>query len=421
MKKNNVFFAGLISLTLVSSLFLGCPSEEEKGKDPTADVTFELTTPAASATATITGGGATKTVNVAVPNTASVVLTVTKAAAQTLDKGGTAADDVDLSTTGDTSRTITIDTTSAVPAGGTKSFTVKVSESDKEDITYTVNVTVAVLPFDLSKLEATATLSATAPTASGTFSYASDTRVLSYYNTAASPAAPATATLDGTADKDLIEVLEQLVATDTLTIAGGKITGIELVGTHTAAAAVTLDQAGITITLAAGNIATVKGVKLTATGGAAGSTIETDTAGVVTVDTAHADATVDVAAGATATGVKFATGSTSGVTITSAKAVAVDISELIENDTVLLEGAFKFTFKTAAGTLVAKTTGGNGNGAFNDSAFIVAGAVDGSTAPVFEVLSDGAAPTSVADFGSTVFSVTPAASTTVTVTLGTQL
>lgn len=105
---------------------------------PTADVAFELTTPAPDADNTITGGGAVRAVAVNVAaGTGSVVLTAAKAASQSVTVGGADASDVTSGGTG-TAPTYTVDT-----SGGSKSFTLTVSETGKSDITYTVTVTVA--------------------------------------------------------------------------------------------------------------------------------------------------------------------------------------------------------------------------------------------------------------------------------------
>ncbi len=105
---------------------------------PTADVAFELTTPATDADNTITGGGAARAVAVNVAaGTGSVVLTAAKAASQSVTVGGADASDVTPGGTG-TAPTYTVDT-----SDGSKSFTLTVSETGKSDITYTVTVTVA--------------------------------------------------------------------------------------------------------------------------------------------------------------------------------------------------------------------------------------------------------------------------------------
>ena len=116
---------------------------EEVVEEATADVTFVLTTPAADENNTITGGGDTETVAVAVANnTSSVVITGTKTAAQTVVVGGTDGSDVTAGGT-DTAPTYTVDTSAVATAGGSKTFTLTVSEDGKTDIAYTVTVTVA--------------------------------------------------------------------------------------------------------------------------------------------------------------------------------------------------------------------------------------------------------------------------------------
>ena len=107
-------------------------------KDPTANVTFELTTPKADEDNTLTGGGATKTVGVTVAKgTESVVITATKTKDQTVTVGG--KDEASVKAEGtDTAPTYTVDTKS-----GNKEFTLVVSEEGKESITYTVTVTVS--------------------------------------------------------------------------------------------------------------------------------------------------------------------------------------------------------------------------------------------------------------------------------------
>lgn len=109
----------------------------------TADVTLALTTPAAGSGNAITGGGATKTVEVDVVNTtASVVITGTKTTKQTVVVGGTNASVV---TAGGTAAapTYTVNTDDIKTAGGSKTFTLTVKETGKADIIYTVTVEVA--------------------------------------------------------------------------------------------------------------------------------------------------------------------------------------------------------------------------------------------------------------------------------------
>jgi len=118
----------------------------------TADMVLALTTPAADANNTIdvTGSGGTRTVAVDVVNaTASVVLTGTKLASQTVAIGGTNAANV---TAGGsvTFPTYTVNTTSVAVAGGSKVFTLTVSETGKADVVYTVTVTVAGATADMA-------------------------------------------------------------------------------------------------------------------------------------------------------------------------------------------------------------------------------------------------------------------------------
>lgn len=111
---------------------------------PTADVTFALTTPSEGGSNTITGGGASKTVTVNVVNgTASVVLTATKTAAQTIAIGGTDSGVVEQQSGETTAPTFTVTTTDIQSTGGTKNFTLTVSEPSTTSIVYNVAVTVA--------------------------------------------------------------------------------------------------------------------------------------------------------------------------------------------------------------------------------------------------------------------------------------
>ena len=112
----------------------------------TADVALALTSPAPGGGNSITGGGAVRTVAVNVVNaTASVELTGTKLATQTVVVGGTNAADVTAGGS-PTAPTYTVDTSSVAAAGGSKVFTLTVSETGKANIVYTVTVTVAA-PF----------------------------------------------------------------------------------------------------------------------------------------------------------------------------------------------------------------------------------------------------------------------------------
>lgn len=109
----------------------------------TADMALVLTTPAPGVGNTITVGGATKTGDVNVVNTtASVVLTGTKTADQTVAIGGANAAAVAAAGTA-TTPTYTINTDDIKAAGGTKTFTLTVSEPGKANIVYTVTVIVA--------------------------------------------------------------------------------------------------------------------------------------------------------------------------------------------------------------------------------------------------------------------------------------
>lgn len=109
----------------------------------TADVDFALTTPTPDGSNTINGGGANKTVTVNVANaTASVVLTATKTAAQSIAVGGTDQGDV-TPAPNDTNPTYTVNTSSIQADGGSKTFTLTVSEANHNSITYNVTVTVA--------------------------------------------------------------------------------------------------------------------------------------------------------------------------------------------------------------------------------------------------------------------------------------
>ena len=116
----------------------------------TADMALALTTPAPGGGNSITGGGAVKTVAVGVVNaTASVVLTGTKLAAQTVAIGGTDAASVTAGGT-NVAPTYTVNTASVAAAGGSKVFTLTVSETGKADIVYTVTVTVAGATADVA-------------------------------------------------------------------------------------------------------------------------------------------------------------------------------------------------------------------------------------------------------------------------------
>jgi len=123
----------------------------------TADITLALTTPTPGVGNSLTGGGAERTVAVNVVNgTASVVLTGTKTAAQTVAIGGANAGNV-IAGGSSTAPTYLVDTSSVSATGGSKVFTLTVSEAGKANIVYTVTVTVAGLTADM-------TLALTTPT-----------------------------------------------------------------------------------------------------------------------------------------------------------------------------------------------------------------------------------------------------------------
>jgi hypothetical protein len=124
--------------------------------DPTADLTFALTTPSPSGTNLISTNQATSpkivSINVA-NNTSSVVITATKLAGQTVVLSGTNLADVTAAGTA-TAPTYTVNTSSVATNGGSKVFTLTVSESNKEDIVYNVsiNVTAGLLNLDASNI-----------------------------------------------------------------------------------------------------------------------------------------------------------------------------------------------------------------------------------------------------------------------------
>jgi hypothetical protein len=112
--------------------------------DPTANLTFALTTPSPSGTNIISTNQATspKTVSINVANnTSSVVITATKLAGQTVAFSGTNSADVTAAGTS-TAPTYTVSTSSVATSGGSKTFTLTVSESNKTNIIYnfTINV-----------------------------------------------------------------------------------------------------------------------------------------------------------------------------------------------------------------------------------------------------------------------------------------
>ena len=108
----------------------------------TANVTFALTTPSDNgSTNKLTTSDKDITVNVE-NTTASVVITGTKTAAQTVEIGGENADLVSAAGTG-TNPTYTVNTDSIKTTGGSVSFTLTVSETGYLPMVYTVTVTVA--------------------------------------------------------------------------------------------------------------------------------------------------------------------------------------------------------------------------------------------------------------------------------------
>lgn len=111
--------------------------------NPTADVTFALTTPTTGDGNSLSGGGSTYDVTVGVVNaTQSVVITGTAAATQNMVIGGTNASLVTLGGNA-TAPTFTVDTSTIAAAGGSVSFTIGVTETGKSPILYTVTLTVA--------------------------------------------------------------------------------------------------------------------------------------------------------------------------------------------------------------------------------------------------------------------------------------
>lgn len=111
--------------------------------NPTADVTFALTTPTTGTGNSLSGGGSTYDVTVGVVNnTQSVVITGTAAATQGMVIGGTNASLVTLGGSA-AAPTFTVNTASIAAAGGSVSFTIGVTETGKSPILYTVTLTVA--------------------------------------------------------------------------------------------------------------------------------------------------------------------------------------------------------------------------------------------------------------------------------------
>jgi hypothetical protein len=128
--------------------------------DPTANLTFALTTPSPSGTNIISTNQATspKTVSINVANnTSSVVIAATKLAGQTVVLSGTNLADVIAAGTA-TPSTYTVNTSSVATSGGSKTFTLTVSESNKTNIIYnfTINVSeptlLLLLDLDASNL-----------------------------------------------------------------------------------------------------------------------------------------------------------------------------------------------------------------------------------------------------------------------------
>lgn len=111
--------------------------------NPTANVTFALTTPTTGPGNSLSGGGSTYDVTVdAVNGTQSVVITGTASATQSMVIGGTNASMVTLGGS-NTTPTFTVNTSSIAAMGGSMSFTVGVTENGKSPIVYTVSLTVA--------------------------------------------------------------------------------------------------------------------------------------------------------------------------------------------------------------------------------------------------------------------------------------
>lgn len=111
--------------------------------NPTANVTFALTTPTTGPGNSLSGGGSTYDVTVdAVNGTQSVVITGTASATQSMVIGGTNASMVTLGGS-NTAPTFTVNTSSIAAMGGSMSFTIGVTENGKSPIVYTVALTVA--------------------------------------------------------------------------------------------------------------------------------------------------------------------------------------------------------------------------------------------------------------------------------------
>jgi hypothetical protein len=140
-KKSLSFLISLLLLIVPS--VVNAPSAAAASGTPTDDVVLSLTTPAADANNTITGGGAVKTVAVAVANTtASVAITGTKLAGQDVSFGGTNANKLAFGGTA-TAPIYYVDTVLIKTTGGSYEFILIVSETGKDNIVYTVTVTVA--------------------------------------------------------------------------------------------------------------------------------------------------------------------------------------------------------------------------------------------------------------------------------------
>ena len=109
----------------------------------TADMSFDLTTPAPGTGNSISVDQDARTVTVNVVNgTSSVTITGTRTANQTANTiGGTDSSDV-TPTDSSTSPTYAVNTT-GVSSGGSKTFTLTVKETNHADVIYTVTVTVA--------------------------------------------------------------------------------------------------------------------------------------------------------------------------------------------------------------------------------------------------------------------------------------
>ncbi|GAB6392053.1 MAG: fibronectin type III domain protein [Treponematales bacterium] len=142
MYRERVKSTGAAALAVLAALlFSGCP--QIVTDNPTGSIAFRwqpdgkaggsqaVSSPGAVAVGPINSG------------VASVVITLTNTAAQSLAKSGTDAKDVTISSgNGKENRTLTVKN---VSSGGNKEFTITVSESGKSSIVYTVTVTVSVV------------------------------------------------------------------------------------------------------------------------------------------------------------------------------------------------------------------------------------------------------------------------------------